>query len=137
MGGTACLTFAVRHPDCVDGVISMNGTANLVEYAGFQDAIAASFGGSKAEASSEYHDRSAEFFPERLTMPVGITAGGKDDLVPAQSVLRLAESLKKLGRAVLLIYRDNGGHATDYADATAVFDFVIQTARRASDMARG
>ena len=30
MGGTGALTFAALHPDLVDGVCSLNGTANLV-----------------------------------------------------------------------------------------------------------
>ncbi|MFM8930782.1 MAG: alpha/beta fold hydrolase, partial [Gemmataceae bacterium] len=32
MGGTGALTFAALHPDLIDGVVSLNGTANLVEY---------------------------------------------------------------------------------------------------------
>lgn len=129
MGGTACLTFAVLHPELLDGAVSMNGTANLVEYEGFQDAIRESFGGGKSEMPSEYRNRSAEYFPERLTMPVGITAGGKDETVPPQSVVRLAESLKKQGRDVLLVYRENGGHATTYDDAISILEFVIGKAR--------
>ena len=42
MGGTAVLTFAALHPELVAGVCSLNGTANLVDYDKFQDAIAAS-----------------------------------------------------------------------------------------------
>ena len=132
MGGTASLTFAALHPELVAGVASMNGTANLVEYAGFPDAIAASFGGSKTAIPEEYRKRSAEFWPERFTMPVGITAGGKDDVVPSQSVGRLANELKARGRDVLLIHRAEGGHATTYADARAIIEFVIQKARPAS-----
>ena len=36
MGGTACLTFAAMHPELIDGVASMNGTANLLEYENFR-----------------------------------------------------------------------------------------------------
>ncbi|MFH1267561.1 MAG: alpha/beta fold hydrolase, partial [Planctomycetota bacterium] len=54
MGGTACLTFAALHPELVDGVASMNGTANLLEYENFQSAIQESFGGTKAEIPQEY-----------------------------------------------------------------------------------
>ena len=61
MGGTSVLTFAALHPDLVAGVSSQNGTANLVEYRLFQDAIAASFGGSKQAIPDEYKKRSAEF----------------------------------------------------------------------------
>lgn len=125
MGGTASLTFAVLHPELIDGVASLNGTANLVEYENFQDAIQESYGGTKAEVPEEYKKRSAEFFPARLTMPVGITAGGRDDVVPAASVLRLVKSLDEMGRRVLLVYRETGGHETNYEDARAILEFVL------------
>lgn len=128
MGGAACLTFAVLHPQLVDGVASMNGTANLVEYENFQAAIQESFGGTKTEIPQEYRKRSAEFRPDRLTMPIGITAGGKDTSVPPESVLRLAKTLETLGRDVLVIYREDGGHSTNYADGVAILEFIIQKA---------
>lgn len=125
MGGSSCLTFAALHPELVDGVVSMNGTANHVEYANFQDAIAKSFGGSKAEKPDEYRRRSAELQLERLTMPIACTTGGLDRSVPPDSVLRMIEGLKKLGRPVLSIHRPQGGHSTNYADAVAAFEFVV------------
>jgi pimeloyl-ACP methyl ester carboxylesterase len=125
MGGTAALTFAALHPELVDGVVSMNGTANFVEYDQFLDAIAASFGGSKQEKPEEYRKRSAELHSDRLTMPIAVTTGGRDKLVPPDSVLRLAETLKKRGRPVLSIHRPEGGHDTNLADATSAFDFVL------------
>lgn len=128
MGGTSSLTFAVLHPDLVDGVVAMNGTANHVEYTNFQDAIAASFGGSKTAVPEEYRKRSAELNSDRLTMPVGLTTGGKDTAVPPQSVVRLAAALKTAGRPVLLIHREPGGHSTNYDDARAILEFVIQKA---------
>lgn len=126
MGGTASLTFTVLHPDLIDGVASMNGTANLVEYDNFQEAIQESFGGTKTEVPEEYKKRSAEFFPGKLRMPVGITAGGKDDVVPAASVVRLAKSLDKAGGNVLMVYREEGGHETNYADASAVLEYILK-----------
>jgi pimeloyl-ACP methyl ester carboxylesterase len=132
MGGMASLTFTALHPELVDGVVSMNGTANLMEYAGYPDAIAASFGGSKAAMPDEYKKRSAEFWPERFMMPVGITASGKDSTVPPQSVVRLASTLKARGGEVLLIYRHEMGHGTDYDDAKAIVEFVIEKARLAN-----
>lgn len=129
MGGTASLTFTALHPELVDGVAAMNGTANLIEHAGFPEAIAASYGGSKAVIPDEYKKRSAEFWPELFTMPVGITTGGKDDIVPPQSVVRLANALKARGGNVLMINREETGHVTNYDDARAVIEFVIQMAR--------
>ncbi|RLT10508.1 MAG: alpha/beta fold hydrolase [Planctomycetota bacterium] len=129
MGGTAALTFAALHPDLIAGVASMNGTANLLEYPNFQDAISASFGGTKAAIPDEYKKRSAEYWPEKFTMPVGITTGGKDTLVPPDSVERLAGVLKQLDRKVLLIRRDSTGHQTNYEDGVAILEFVIQNAK--------
>jgi pimeloyl-ACP methyl ester carboxylesterase len=128
MGGSASLTFAVLHPDLVDGVVSMNGTANFLEYANFQDAIAASFGGTKETIPLEYKSRSAEYWPERLTMPVAITASGRDAIVPPESVLRLAAVLRALQRPILLIHRPDGGHETGYADAVEALEWVVRTA---------
>ncbi len=125
MGGTAALTFAALHPDQIDGVVSMNGTANLVEYALFQDAIAASFGGSKQDKPDEYRKRSAELNSDRLTMPIAMTTGGQDKLVPPDSVLRLAEALKKQNRPVRSIHKPDGGHDTKYGDAIEAFEFVL------------
>ncbi|MBI4580702.1 MAG: alpha/beta fold hydrolase, partial [Planctomycetes bacterium] len=128
MGASAALTFAALHPDLVAGVAAMNGTANHLEYDNFQDAIRESFGGTKAEIPGEYKKRSAEYWPERFTMPVGITAGGTDQSVPPDSVMRLARVLDRMNRPVLLIYRENGGHSTNYADARRIIEFVIDRA---------
>ncbi len=125
MGGTSALTFSALHPESVDGVVSLNGTANLVEYDGFQDAIAASFGGSKQEVPNEFRKRSAEFFPEKFTMPVAATTGGKDDVVSSASVLRLLEECGKRNRNVLSVHRPDGGHSTNYEDTRKALSFVI------------
>ncbi len=131
MGGTSCLSFAAMHPEHVAGVASMNGTANLLEYENFQEAIQSSYGGTKAEIPEEYKRRSAEYWPERLTMPIGITLGGKDRSVPPDSVRRLADVLNLLGRDVLVIDRAETGHSTNYADGEAVLEFVIGKAKSA------
>jgi pimeloyl-ACP methyl ester carboxylesterase len=130
MGGASALTFAVLHPEAVDGVVAMNAIANHVEYANFQDAISASFGGDKTEKPEEYKKRSAEYWPERLVMPISFTVGGADEATPPQSVLRLVNLLSGLGREVLLIQRPEGGHETNYEDACKAIEYVItKTAR--------
>ncbi len=53
----------------------------------------------------EYKKRSAELWPERFTMPVAVATGGRDEVVPPASVLRLAEKLKQAKRPVLVIHR--------------------------------
>lgn len=131
MGGSSCLTFAALHPDLIDGVVSLNGMANYLEYVasdGLQHSIYKSFGGTKTTALREFKKRSAEYWPEKFTIPVGITAGSKDTIVPPGSVVRLTNVLKLLGRDVMLIYRKDGGHETNYEDTRTALDFVIQKA---------
>ena len=82
MGGSSALTYAALHPDLIGGVAAMNATANHLEYEKLQDAIRASFGGTKQQIPLEYKLRSAEYWPERFTMPVSITASGADSLCP-------------------------------------------------------
>ena len=130
MGGSSALTFAALHPDLVSGVYSQNPTANHLEYAGCQEAIAESFGGTKAEIPQEYKRRSAEYWPERLTMPIAMTTGGKDEGVPPQSARRLAEVLTAMGHEVLLIHREETGHLTNYEDTVTAFEFVLAAAAR-------
>ena len=125
MGGTSSLTFAALHPELIQGVVALNGTANHLEYEGFQDAISESFGGSKANIPMEYKNRSAEYWPERLTMPIAFTASGQDDVVPPGSVLRLAAILRKIHPNVYLNLREENGHFTTYADAVEAFRFVM------------
>lgn len=130
MGATAALTFAALHPDLIAGVVSLNGLANHLEYDRFQDAIAASFGGSKQQIPAEYKKRSAEYWPERLRMPVAFTVGMKDSIVPPDSVIRLSHVLKKLGNPVLLSIDSAGGHATNYHDAIGALEFVLANASK-------
>ncbi len=130
MGAASALTFAALHPEGIDGVVAMNGVANHIEYVNFQDAIATSFGGGKKEKLDEYKKRSAEYWPERLTMPIAFTVGDKDDVVSPQSVIRLANLLTSLGRDVLLLQRSEVGHETNYEDACAAIEYVLQKAAK-------
>lgn len=132
MGATSALTFAVLHPDMVDGVTALNGLANHLEYTNFQDAISESFGGTKDKIPLEYKKRSAEYWPELLTMPVAFTTGGKDKLVPPDSALRLAEVLKKLNRKVFVIHRQETGHETSFADSMAALEYMYDPAKPVS-----
>jgi pimeloyl-ACP methyl ester carboxylesterase len=128
MGGSSALTFTALHPDQVAGVCAQNPLANHLAYTNFQDAIAASFGGTKVAIPLEYKRRSAEYWPETFTMPVAITTGGKDTIVPPDSAVRLARILSLLNRRVLLIHREDGGHETNYADTAQALEYVIRTA---------
>ncbi|QDU49093.1 alpha/beta fold hydrolase [Gimesia panareensis] len=128
MGGSSSLTFAALHPELIAGVAAMNPTANHLEYNNFQAAIQASFGGTKQQIPAEYKKRSAEYWPEKLTMPLSISLGGKDTSVPPDSARRLINILKQLNREVLLIDRPHEGHKTSYDDSRAILEFIIQRA---------
>ncbi len=125
MGGSSVLTLIVRHPYLFDGAFSMNGTANHLEYENYQDYIQKGFGGVKAEIPLEYKDRSAEYWPERIIMPLSLTGGGQDTAVPPHSVTRLANILKQMKRKVLYIYREEVGHGTLYEDARTGLEFAL------------
>ena len=116
MGGTSALIFATLHPELIAGVCALNPTANLVEYASFKDAIDTSYG-----SSGEREKRSPELHADRLAMPVALTTGGQDTVVPPGSTLRLA---KKLPR-VLSLYHDEGGHSTSYDDTVKAMEWVL------------
>jgi predicted esterase len=128
MGGSSALAFTAMHPELIHGVAAMNGTANFLEYTQFQDAISASFGDQKSEIPDEYKKRSAEYWPERLTMPVAMSTGGKDALVPPQSCIRLESVLQQLKRPVFLLHREQGGHETNYEDSLAILEFMYSKA---------
>jgi pimeloyl-ACP methyl ester carboxylesterase len=127
MGGTSSLTFTALHPQMIDGVVALNPLANHLEYENFQDAISASYGGSKQQIPAEYKKRSAEYWPERFLVPVGISTGGQDTIVPPASALRLANLLAKLGRKVKLIHRESTGHSTSYADTMELLAFMADS----------
>lgn len=146
MGGTSVLTFAALHPDLVDGVSSQNGLANLLDYnvefkhvIDIQTAVKDSCGGRANETPAQYKTRcpeaykkrSAEFHAEKFTMPLAITVGGKDQLTPPASVLRLAEAVRKHNKNVLVIDRPEAGHQTSYEDTVRAIEFVIDAAREA------
>jgi pimeloyl-ACP methyl ester carboxylesterase len=128
MGGTGALIFTALHPQAIAGVCALNPTANLIEYQNFQDAIRASYGGTKAEVPEEYRARSPELRADRFTMPVAITTGGKDQLVPPASALRLAGLLQAANRRVLSLHRDATGHSTNYEDSVEALEFVLLNA---------
>ncbi|OGF46578.1 MAG: hypothetical protein A2231_05955 [Candidatus Firestonebacteria bacterium RIFOXYA2_FULL_40_8] len=126
MGGTSALIFSSLHPDLVAGVSAQNPCANMIEYDNFQEFIANSYGGTKKELLSEYQKRSSELNYKNLTMPVAITTGGKDTIVPPESALRLANLLRESNPGnVLLIHRKETAHETNYSDTVEAIEFVI------------
>ena len=125
MGGSSRFDIRRHAPEAIDGVVAMNGTANHVEYANFQDAISESFGGTKAEIPQEYKKRSAEFWPHiddadchhrRRQGHAGAARRAFCGWPRAQAA-----------RAERPAYLSRRRRArTNYQDATAAFDFVLR-----------
>ena len=68
----------------------------------------------------------------KLTMPLACTTGGKDAVVPPNSVLRLLDQVRRHNPKVLSIHQPAGGHSTTYADSKQAFEFVILATNPAS-----
>ncbi len=129
MGGTSALTFAALHPQLVSGVVALNPLADHVSYDQFQDAISESFGGSKEQVPEEYRKRSALYFPERFTMPVSITLGGKDTLVPPDSARKLAKAIgERFGELIYVDDKPERGHETDLPGTLNAFEEMFRRA---------
>ena len=137
MGASSSLTFTALHPELVDGVVALNGLANHETYTNFQDAIAASFGGTQAQVPEEYHKRSAVFFPERFTMPLAVTAGGQDTVIPPESVMQLAQAAQAYNAHVRIDYLASRGHATEYSASLAAYQFVVLGETSGTDSSAG
>lgn len=133
MGGASALTFASIHPELISGVVSLNGHANFLEYNHFQEAISESFGGSKQIIPEEYKKRSAEYWPEKMTMPVAFTIGMSDTIVPPGSIIRFAEVLKEIGREVWLNKVETRGHETDFDSAIDAMEFIERKTEKVFD----
>lgn len=127
LGACNVLAFTALHPELVSGVSAQNAHANYFE--DHDDTVRQSLGGLPKDIPLEYKKRSAEYWPERFTMPVAITVGGKDPVVPPQSARRFIGVLKAIGAKALLIDRPDSSHLTNYDDTVAALEFVIGQAK--------
>jgi LmbE family N-acetylglucosaminyl deacetylase len=109
----------------------------MVEYNNFQVEIWASYGGNKVQKADEFKKRSPELTPEKFTMPVAFTVGGKDRAVPPDSVRRLAAALERINKEnVLIIDREDVGHSTNHADTMAALEFMLKAADTQAEKAK-
>lgn len=136
MGGTGALTFTALHPNMIDGVCSANGLANFVGYESsatfLLDEIAVSFGGTARQVPAEYAKRSAINSPQSFTMPLAVAAGALDTIVPPESVMQLANTVKNtnpINPKVMSFLRPDGGHSTSYVDNAVALEYVVQNAK--------
>ncbi|HEY3415903.1 MAG TPA: alpha/beta fold hydrolase [Armatimonadota bacterium] len=121
MGGTSNLIYAALHPEDVAAVMALCPATDVGSYAtwlrehpgGVRDdilaAIVAAYGGTPAEQPARYAAHSALRLAERLTMPLLLSHGDADDLIPIEQSRQLAAAL---GNASNLTYVEipGGGH---------------------------
>lgn len=138
MGGTSALVFAVRRPELVDGVIALGAAADVESYHAFCNASADPVLKNIAAAirihyrtnghnlTEELRARSALRNAERLTMPVYLSHGARDGLIPVGPVRTLAARLQGLGRRVQYLELPEGDHDAPVVqvDWSAVLDFI-------------
>ncbi len=126
LGACNSLSFTALHPELINGVSAQNAHVNY--FYDHDKTVSDSLGGLPKDMPLEYKRRSAEYWPERFTMPVAITVGGKDPVVPPDSARRFIAVLQAMGEKALLIDRPENSHMTSYEDTVAALEFVVKSA---------
>jgi pimeloyl-ACP methyl ester carboxylesterase len=103
-GASSVMAYAVMRPQDVSGVVAL-GMCDIfsrLEYAEKSDnpvlqelarTVYSAYGGSPSELPDVYRARSVLAHPERLTMPVVLTIGECDALIPAAETRKVAQVL--------------------------------------------
>ena len=104
-GATSAIAYALVHPETVDGVIAM-GMCDLLARLDFArksqipvlqqlaKTVFAAYGGTPEEKPAPYQARSMLAHPDRLTMPVVLTMGEADPLIPVAETRKIAAVMK-------------------------------------------
>jgi pimeloyl-ACP methyl ester carboxylesterase len=120
MGGTSNLIYACRHPEDVAALVALCPATDIGAYArwcGTQslpivgeiyEAIVSAYGGTPDEQPQRYADHSALRHAERLTMPVFMSHGDDDALIPVEEARLLAAAMQ--GRSNFIYEEIPGGH---------------------------
>ncbi|MDX9867617.1 MAG: alpha/beta fold hydrolase [Kiritimatiellia bacterium] len=105
-GASSAMAYACVHPERVDGVIAM-GMCDIVARLDFARksslpvlqklaaTVFAAYGGTPEELPEVYRQRSVLAQADRLTMPIILTMGEKDALIPVAETRKIAAALKR------------------------------------------
>lgn len=131
-GASSAMAYAVLHPEKLHGVIAM-GMCDLLsrlEFARRSDdpvlqklanTVFAAYGGTPEEKPELYRARSVLAHTGRLTMPVILTIGEKDSLIPVAETRKIAAAMK--GKSNFVYYEiPQGNH-----DAALWVDIDLDT----------
>jgi pimeloyl-ACP methyl ester carboxylesterase len=104
-GASSAMVYAVLHPEKIHGVVAM-GMCDIVarlEFARKSDqpvlqklvqTVFAAYGGSPAEKPELYRSRSVLANADKLTIPVVLTMGENDPLIPVAETRKIAAAMK-------------------------------------------
>jgi len=138
MGGASALIFAVRRPELLDGVIARCPASDIRDYYAFAKtsanptlqniaaAIAIHYQAGGHSLDEELQARSALLNAQRLTMPVCLSHGSADSVIPIGPTRALVARLRELDRPVLYSEVEGGDHDAPVmqVDWGEVLDFV-------------
>ncbi|MEW6354818.1 MAG: alpha/beta fold hydrolase [Planctomycetota bacterium] len=106
MGGASNMIYAALHPDDVAAVVALGAVVDLPDYVRWcrqrseailrevADAIRDSYGGEPGDQPEVYRAHSPIYHTDRLTMPIFLTHGACDTLMPVEQPRRLAEKMR-------------------------------------------
>jgi pimeloyl-ACP methyl ester carboxylesterase len=104
-GASSAMAYAVLHPEKIHGVIAM-GMCDIVARLEFArkssqpvlqklvQTVFAAYGGSPEEKPELYRERSVLAHADKLTMPVILTMGENDPLIPVAETRKIAAAMK-------------------------------------------
>lgn len=138
MGGTSALAYAVTNPTRLHGVIAICPATDIADFYEWSqkqnaeisrqlaEAIRTSYGVLPEQDPALFATRSALKHAARLTMPVYLTHGTNDAMIPVSYSRDLYARLTMQGTPVEYVEIEGGGHDTpvEEIDWKAALDFV-------------
>lgn len=137
MGGTSNLIYSVLHPEDVSGVVARGAATDMATYYNWcmrqqmpiiqeiRAAIQISYGGTPEQQPELYRRHSALANTDRLTMPVFLSHGGADQLIPVEQARSLAK--KMTGRENFHYFEIPGGNHDSPLTESISFPQIIST----------
>jgi pimeloyl-ACP methyl ester carboxylesterase len=133
-GASSAMAYAVLHPEKIHGVVAM-GMCDILERLNFArrsnnpvlqklaKTVFAAYGGTLEEKPDLYRARSVLAHTDRLTMPVILTMGEADPLIPVAETRKIAAAMKDRSN---FVYHEipNGNH-----DSAVWVDIDLETLR--------
>jgi len=133
-GASSAMAYAVLHPEKIHGVVAM-GMCDILERLNFArrsdkpvlqrlaKTVFAAYGGTLEEKPDLYRARSVLAHTDRLTMPVILTMGEADPLIPVAETRKIAAAMK--GRSNFVYHEiPKGNH-----DSAVWVDIDLETLR--------